>query len=356
MGAFLDEPWGFLPIVVPVTEPAVGYGAAGGLAFIGKPSDTAGAGLGRPNISFVGGLGTENGTWGAFAGDLRQWKNDRVQTLVGFFDASLNLDFNGIGEGALPDGQPLAYNLKPIGGLAQAKLRLGGTRAWLGLNYMLAVTDVTFEAPEGTPGLPDTERESRVGGLTPSFTYDSRDTIFTPGRGTYVDASFGFFGSALGGDDAFERGALVAMQFLGLQPKLTLGLRGDLGLTFGDAPFYLRPYVSMRGAPVLRYQGEQAASLETELRWQFWKRLSLVGFAGYGAAWNDFERFENTQSLVTGGGGVRYELARATSCTRESTSPSGRTGRRSTFSSAAPGRGREPIRRRLDVRLASLSV
>ena len=158
--------------------------------------------------------------------------------------------------------------------------------------------------------LADHESESRVGGLTPSFTYDSRDTIFTPGRGTYVEASFGFFGSALGGEDEFERGAVIAMQFLGLHPKLTLGVRGDLGLTFGDAPFYLRPYVSLRGAPILRYQGEQAASLEGELRWQFWKRISLVGFAGYGAAWNDFEDFENTQSLVTGGGGVRYELAR----------------------------------------------
>jgi hypothetical protein len=29
-----------------------------------------------------------------------------------------------------------------------------------------------------------------------------------------------------------------------------------------------------------------------------------------GAAWNDFERFNATQTVVTGGAGVRYELAR----------------------------------------------
>ena len=34
---FLDEKYGFLPLLVPITEPAVGYGAAGGLAFIDKP-------------------------------------------------------------------------------------------------------------------------------------------------------------------------------------------------------------------------------------------------------------------------------------------------------------------------------
>ena len=34
-----------------------------------------------------------------------------------------------------------------------------------------------------------------------------------------------------------------------------------------------------------------------------------MGYGG-GAVWNDFERFDDTQSVVTGGGGFRYELAR----------------------------------------------
>ena len=44
--------------------------------------------------------------------------------------------------------------------------------------------------------------------------------------------------------------------------------------------------------------------------WQLWERFSLVGFTGCGAAWNDFERLDDTQSVVTGGVGVRYEIAR----------------------------------------------
>src|SRR6188768_1104691 len=73
MSSFLDEKYGFLPIAMPITEPAVGYGAAGGLTFISKPLGAAAQGLGRPNITFVGGMGTENGTWGVFGGDLRYW-------------------------------------------------------------------------------------------------------------------------------------------------------------------------------------------------------------------------------------------------------------------------------------------
>jgi hemolysin activation/secretion protein len=68
--------------------------------------------------------------------------------------------------------------------------------------------------------------------------------------------------------------------------------------------------MSLRGAPIMRYQGNETAQLEAELRWQFWKRFSLVGFAGGGAAWNDLSGFDNIQTVVTGGTGFRYEVAR----------------------------------------------
>ena len=64
ISGFLDEKYGFLPVVLPITEPAVGYGAAAGLAFISSPLGDAEAGHGRPNITMVGGLATENGSRG----------------------------------------------------------------------------------------------------------------------------------------------------------------------------------------------------------------------------------------------------------------------------------------------------
>jgi hemolysin activation/secretion protein len=80
--------------------------------------------------------------------------------------------------------------------------------------------------------------------------------------------------------------------------------------SFGDVPFYLRPYIALRGVPVMRYQGEHAVQAEAELRWQFWQRFSLVAFAGAGAAWNDFGRMDNKQTVTAGGLGFRYEIAR----------------------------------------------
>ncbi len=311
VSGFLDEQYGFLPVAIPITEPAVGYGAAGGLAFISKPLGEIKEGFNRPSITFAGGMGTENGSWGAVAGDVRYWLDDRLQTVAGVVYASVNLDFHGIGAGGDLADRPLHYNLEPKGGMLQTKYRLGNSRFWAGLSYAFAATDIAFDAPAGTAGLPDFQRESNVGGLTPSFTHDSRDNIFTPTRGTYVEASVGLFTEALGGDDEFQRARVLGMQFIPLSSKLFLGLRGEVAASFGDAPFYLRPFVYLRGAPIMRYQGEEMAQLEAELRWQFWKRFSVVGFAGGGAAWNDFERFDSTQTVVTGGVGFRYELARA---------------------------------------------
>ncbi|MGH2570804.1 MAG: BamA/TamA family outer membrane protein, partial [bacterium] len=310
VSGFLDEKYGFLPIAIPITEPAVGYGAAGGLVFIDKPLGNSEGEYDRPDITFLGGLATENGTWGAAAADLRQWSDDRVQTLAAFIHVSMNLDFYGIGEDDVVANHPLRYGLDPTGGLVQGKLRLGDSRVWAGLGYGYFTTRVTFDEPAGTPGLPAFERDTDVGGLVPSLTFDTRDNFFTPTRGTYLDGSAAFFSSVLGGDDEFQRTRVIAMQFVPLSTRFFLGLRGEAAAVFGDAPFYLHPFLYLRGAPAIRYQGEEVAQIETELRWQFWERFSLVGFAGTGATWNDFEDFAASQSIVTGGGGFRYELAR----------------------------------------------
>jgi len=310
VSGFLGEKYGFVPIVFPITEPAVGYGAAAGVAFVSNSLGEARAGIGRPNITFVGGLATENGSWGFAAGDLRHWLDDRLQTLAGVVYAAVNLDYHGLGRNSELEEHPLRYQLAPKAAAVQARYRVGDTLVWAGLRYAFAVTKVSFAAGSESEPLPEYESSSRVGGLTPLVSYDSRDNIFTPLRGTYLEACFGLFGKALGGDDSFQRASLTAIHYFRLPFQLYLGLRGDAAAAFGQTPFYLNPFIGLRGVPILRYQGEETAQAEAELRWQFWGRFSLVGFAGSGAAWNDFEHFDDTQGVVSGGGGFRYELAR----------------------------------------------
>jgi hypothetical protein len=310
LSAFMDEKFGFLPLAIPVTEPAIGYGAAVGAAFVSKPMSAVSAGLGRPNVTFAGGMLTENGTWGVGVGDMRYWLDDHLQTVAAAVFADVNLDYYGTGKNSALASDPLRYTLNPVALALQAKYRFGDTPIWGGLSYAFAVIDVAFDPSADSAQLPDFDSKSREAGLTLLASYDSRDNMFTPLRGTFVEVAFGFFGEALGGEHNFERGTLIAIQYFPLPGNLFLGLRGDLGATFGAAPFYARPFIHMRGVPVMRIQGEEIAQAEAELRWQFWGRLSLVAFGGVGGAWNHFERFDNSTGVIAGGPGVRYEIAR----------------------------------------------
>ena len=60
----------------------------------------------------------------------------------------------------------------------------------------------------------------------------------------------------------------------------------------------------------MRYQGNEVASIEAELRWQFWRRFSAVAFGGFGAAWHDFLRLKPVTTAPTGGVAFRHEIAR----------------------------------------------
>ena len=196
LSTFMDKPYGFLPMVSPITEPAVGYGVWGGPTFISKPAGQAEAGFGRPNITFGGGAGTENDTWAACASDDRQWLDERLQTFVGLVYASINLKFYGVGEDALLKDDPLSYNLRPVGGLVRGKYRLGQSCFWVGLGYQWVETVSEFDVPAAYPRLRDIRRASRAGGVLPLLNYDSRDNIFTPMRGTNVELSAGLCSTA----------------------------------------------------------------------------------------------------------------------------------------------------------------
>jgi hypothetical protein len=93
-------------------------------------------------------------------------------------------------------------------------------------------------------------------------------------------------------------------------PKVTLGARTDLKRASSGTPFFLLPYIGLRGVPALRYPGEQALSAEVEARWQFRGRWSLVGFGGAGRARTERSGQTSTQGVGSGGVGFRYELAR----------------------------------------------
>lgn len=307
--AFLDTAYGFLPVVVPITDPAVGYGAVGALAFIDR--DPQAAAQVRPNIGVAGGLATENGSRGWFAGHLGTWREGRLRTLAAYADMDVNLEFFGFGDEPALDDQALDYEISARGALIGGNYRIGGSPFWAGLRYARADSRVDFDPLDAPPpGVVPGDHDLRLAALTPSLTLDMRNNFFTPTRGWYADLSVPLFRDELGGDRDFEKVSLTLMHYRPLAERWFLSARAGARDSSDGTPFYLRPFVTLRGAQSLRYQGEQAAELEAELRWQFHPRFSLVGFGGAGVARSDFEQQQRRESVTTGGAGFRYLAAR----------------------------------------------
>lgn len=310
VSGFLDTAYGFVPILAPITEPAVGYGAAGALVFIDRNEAVQGQEFVRPNIAAIGGLATENGTRGVFGGHIGTWMDGRLRTLAALADADVNLEFFGLGGERPEGGSGLDYSIAAQGGVAGGSYRLSGVPLWLGLRYARVNTRVSLDNPDSGLDVDPRDLDLELVALTPSLTLDMRNNFFTPTQGWYVDLSVPVFRKDLGGDRDFEKLAVQAMYYRPWSRSLFLAVRGGVKISSDDTPFFLRPYVWLRGVQALRYQGEDAADTELELRWQLHPRFSLVGFGGAGIVRSDIAGRELEDTVTAGGGGFRYLVAR----------------------------------------------
>ena len=310
VSAFLETAHGFLPIPILITEPAIGYGGGVAGMFLRPRREAGEEGWARPDISAVGGFGTQNGTWGAFAGDASLWLGGRLKTLVGAGVGRANLDFYGAGLDLPVLDQGVRYSLQFGGALAQASWQLAPRSPWwIGARYVYADVEPRLRDNPVFPKLPDRIRV-KVSAPAAILEYDSRDNVFTPTRGVYAETSYLASRSALGASDDFERLQQLLMGWAPLASQLTLGARGNFAWSSSGTPFFLRPFIMLRGVQAMRYQGDQAASGEVELRWQFHPRWSAVVFGGYGTTHTDRRRDDLEQHVGSGGIGFRYELAR----------------------------------------------
>jgi hypothetical protein len=203
---------------------------------------------------------------------------------------------------------PLDFDLEAPFTLQQIAFRLGPSEFFLGLRYRFSYVRVKFDDPGEAP-VDEDELQSRLGGFGIVSTLDTRDNLFTPNRGMMVQVVANWdapwFGSSFN-FGSFE-GTWVSYQ----EPmkRLVLGLRTIASTSFGDVPFYAQPFVQLRGVPLFRYVGAWVLSAEGEMRWDFWRRWSVVPFGGVGAAIS--ERSISGGSVAWGAGlGFRYLIAR----------------------------------------------
>ena len=333
-----ENAFGFLPVPVIITEPAV----EGGLGAVGlffhetdeqreirrKNLETAEDGsayLLTPSISAVGAAYTGNDSWFVGGGHVGFFRGGSIRYLGGLGYGNVNLDFFGFGEVNL--NEPIELNTK-AGGVEQAlKFKVGDLPIFAGITQGYVDASIKpgdlgdlsgdFLPPELQERWEERVRDLLTGDVTLSSLgivteLDTRNNLFSPHKGYRYELTYAWYRDWIGSDINFERIRFKGLNYWELSKKFRFALRLDLHAAVTDSllPPFATPFIELRGIPAVRYQGNNVAVVEGEVTWQATYRWSINAFAGSGWASNESGDLADSPSRVTHGAGFRYLIAR----------------------------------------------
>jgi hypothetical protein len=314
---YIIEANGFVPVPYFITEPALGnFGVALIPVFIKKRPPYLDSIKGKwvktpvaPDVTGGMGLYTLNETWGVAGFRMGTLVKSRIKYRVGGAYMNINMSFfktfKQLGE------KEMKFNFKTVPIFLQAIKRIRFSNWYAGFKYLFLKTDVKYVGEKLLDSLArDLEQNRLVSQLGAIVELDNRDNIFTPDKGVKIHVDAACSDNVLGSDYDFWRLNYYMYAYQPLSKKLIGGLRVDGQQSFGDAPFYMLPYIDMRGIPAVRYQGKADILTEGELRWDFVTRWSTVFFGGLGKAFDDWSEFGSKDWIWSYGIGGRYQLAR----------------------------------------------
>jgi hypothetical protein len=308
--SFLIDAHGFIPIPFIITEPALGgFGFALIPVFITPPKSKFATKRTPPDITGAIGLYTVNNSWmvGGFRlASIPKWS---MKYRVALAYADMNLSFYRDVQTEQQREFEFNFLSKPV--LLSLSKKITKQEVYFGLQYLYLKSTIK---PLFSEELPDPIEEKELNSATATFSpfldWDRRDNTFTPDHGAIIRLQYDINDEWTGSDYSFERINGNLNWFLPIQERWISGLRVEVQHAFNEPPFYMLPFINLRGLPIFRYQGQTTALMETEQRFDLNRRWSLVGFAGVGKAIQENESFSDGTTVYNIGGGFRYLLAR----------------------------------------------
>jgi hypothetical protein len=292
----------FFVVPYPITEPAVGNGLLAGPVWM-RAGPTGVAGPSKPQAFGAGALWTDEGSRGLFAFDHRAWDDGKWRTTAIGARVDLDLRYPGLLPGS---DRSVGFTLHAKGGSVEGERLLGEGPASVIFKLFSGTAEATFREPPAE--LTIEPKRIRIVGTTLAWSRDTRDDIFSPSTGQAILVGATIYPESLGAGFDAQR---VSFSWMGYHPGPgagVFGLRTQADASFGRPPFYLRPYISLRGVPALRYPGEQVASAEAEYRYPIGPRWSVLAFGGIGAARADIRGFTGKKTVSTIGLGFRVKM------------------------------------------------
>ncbi|GAA4032550.1 BamA/TamA family outer membrane protein [Hymenobacter glaciei] len=170
-----------------------------------------------------------------------------------------------------------------------------------------------------------TERErqdTRISGLGPVITYDTRDVPLAAFKGDLLDLGATFNGTGLGSDYRFVRYQVDARHFQPLGSTRTILAAQFLGqFHTGDVPFRELAGLGanlggtlynnanlLRGIYEQRFRDRQMVMFQAELRQKLFWRIDAAIFGGVGNVNQYIDKFALKDTKYAGGAGIRFNF------------------------------------------------
>ena len=306
----LEMGYGFLPVPIIITEPAIdnGLGLAGVYFHPPGPNDK------KPeegefvltDISAAAGAYTGNDSWFVGGGHFNTWRQDTRRYTGGVGYADINLDWYG---GSVIE-QPIqiGFNVKGFFLDQKVEFRFRDTDWFFGGEWRFLNSDVQFKTnlPIDIPRV-----EGSVSGIAAIAHYEKLNSRVSPTKGFSANITAMVNNEAIGSDFDYEELSWKVRQYFEFGDKFTLSWRFDGATTDGDVPFFLEPYIDIEGIPALRYQGETAVTAELRAGYDFHPRWTIMAFGGGGRAEDSIGDLSDASTEGAYGAGFRYLAARA---------------------------------------------
>ncbi len=311
---------GFIPVVAVITEPALGgFGAALVPVFIqpNAPKQANGKMYPQaPNVTAAFGGYTLNDSWAAGAARTALIPKWGIKYVVGGGYGNINMDYY-FNLDKLNKDVEYGFNIRTIPVMLSVSKMFNDPRFSAGVKYLFMHNEVEVVDNNGNEAwrekLDDMISDyisGNVAKLGAQASFDSRDNTFTPNSGVKINLTADWSNPVVGSDYKYGQFEGAAYYYFPILRNLITGTRFDMQQAVGSIPFYIKPYVDMRGVPTARFSGKTTMLAEIEERWDVVPRWSLVGFAGGGKAFDAYDEFGDAKWAWGYGAGFRYLLAR----------------------------------------------
>jgi hypothetical protein len=188
-----------------------------------------------------------------------------------------------------------------------AELSMGLTLDWKNTN----VHDVEEGGMLEEGNIPGSEG-GISSGMGPVISWDTRDNLFSPSRGSWHKAWAWLYREWLGSDFDYDYYGLDLRHYRSVFKEGVLALQGFMALTSGEVPFYEYPTPLMRGLYENVFIDNNAVAVRAEYRFPInfspKGRWGAAVFGAVGDAFPDASSTEDIDLKVAGGAGLRFAL------------------------------------------------